>query len=240
MQPDCSATCASLSVLSPVAFSGFILSSCPCSFPLHVASLLPRGSVVPLIGNLLVQSWPRGALLCVCRYRGGCVLLCYMGCVESRYPSRFASCGEPRSCLGSLLPPECRVEGSRHCGGFSGPLERRRARLDPFGFHCPLAIGMEEQPPFVSHWQCDSWGEPWLQLQRMQSHLPAVQSTLRWGEHPMSIGERRPGVWAGTPGLADCPLGDGCPSAVRWPRQLFPEESYMLDLCREKSVRFLT
>ena len=156
MQPDCSATCASLSVLSPVAFSGFILSSCPCSFPLHVASLLPRGSVVPLIGNLLVQSWPRGALLCVCRYRGGCVLLCYMGCVESRYPSRFASCGEPRSCLGSLLPPECRVEGSRHCGGFSGPLERRRARLDPFGFHCPLAIGMEEQPPLVSHWQCDS------------------------------------------------------------------------------------
>jgi hypothetical protein len=85
------------------------------------------------------------------------------------------------------------------------------------------------QPLLVSHRHCDSCGRLSLSMQRMQSHLQADQSnTLR-----RSVGGNTrlesagPRMWAGTPGPVDCSSGDGCPSAICWPRQRPPpKESY--------------
>ena len=53
--------------------------------------------------------------------------------------------------------------------------ERRRTGLGPHG-NCPLARGMEDNHP------SSVMTEVWLQLQKMQLHPPAVQSTLCWWE----------------------------------------------------------
>ena len=98
------------------------------------------------------------------------------------------------------------------------------------------------QPLLVSHRHCDSCGRLSLSMQRMQSHLQADQSnTLR-----RSVGGNTrlesagPRMWAGTPGPVDCSSGDGCPSAICWPRQRPPPRGIVPCLvAREKIFRIL-
>ena len=79
----------------------------------------------------------------------------------------------------------------------------------------------KEQPPQGSHWPCDSWEGLCGSICR-GSRVTCQQFSLLSVGGDILLESAGRGVWAGTPGPADCSPGNGRPSAVHQPRQLSP------------------